>query len=125
MTVAQRKPRALVLDDQYLVASSIEACLADLGFEATVALSEADALAALTLPPFDIAIVDYHLAAGTSDAVAARLDELGTPYALCSGSTAEEVLEHRPDATVITKPFSESELIGAIAKLAGTSPALL
>jgi CheY-like chemotaxis protein len=124
MTIATRKPRALVLDDQFLIAASIESCLIEIGYQATVCLSEADALAALAGEPFDVAVVDYHLAAGTSDVVIGRLEELGTPYAICSGSMAEDVLAARPDSVIIAKPFTDSDVIGAVERLVGASASI-
>lgn len=121
MTIVPRRPRALVLDDQYLIASAIEAFLSDSGYETVMALSEQEALDAIASRQFDVAIVDYHLGSGTSDGVIARLQAAGTPFAICTGSIADDLSERHPGVAVICKPFAEGDIALAVERLVGAT----
>ena len=117
--------RVLVLEDEFLIALEIEDLLADAGYVVDGPHARIDdALAALDpddLP--DAALLDVNLGNGTtSEPVAARLAELGVPYALCTGYRPDDLVARYGDAVpVIHKPVSAEAVARVLAALARTA----
>lgn len=107
--------RILVVEDETMIAFHIEESLAQLGHSIRTAATTAEAEAILASTSIDVAVLDYHLADGTSGHLAARLRELAIPFVVCSGtaglSELGEVFQH---TTFLSKPFTTEGLIDAV-----------
>lgn len=104
--------RVLLVEDNFMVATAMQAMLASLGLEvvATVA-SVAEGLAAVDRGGFDIALLDVSIIGGSSEAVARKVADLGLPVAFVTGYGAVAVVAndlHRWPR--LCKPFGAAEL---------------
>ena len=113
--------RVLLVEDEFLIAMAIEACLVDAG--ATVvgpAKSVAEASARLAEAP-TLAVLDYRLARDeTSLPVARDLAARGVPFLFHTGNaTPEELHAQFANVPVLTKPCAEPDMIDACAALIG------
>lgn len=110
-----RSRRALVVEDEPLIAIMLEQMLEDLGWEvAATACSEQEALADLAADTPTIAILDFNLGSVTSLAIAARCAELHVPVVFTTGYSARYLPEECASAPILTKPFSLDELRGCL-----------
>jgi CheY-like chemotaxis protein len=122
MTVHSPKPTALVVDDEYLIAVAIEACLTDVGFAVIIATSSDQALSILAESSIEVAVIDMHLGDSSSTAgVVASLDQRGIPFAICTGSMLAEARERFPGRPIVAKPFLDREIKDAVRSLAAAS----
>lgn len=111
--------RALILEDEILVAVDIEDSLQAVGFEVTALATCAAALQWLEGNRPDIAVIDHRLADGSCDEVARRLAGADVPFIVHSASL-------RSDATDpvfasghwITKPSPVDRLVDLAQELA-------
>lgn len=119
------KPKALVVDDEFLIAAALESCLGDAGFEVTVATSTDTALAEVEGRSFDLALIDINLGDGNSvtDGLAAALVDRGIPFAICTGSAPEDARALYPGRPVIEKPFLDSDVARVAHSLVGIGQA--
>lgn len=111
---------ALIIEDEILLALALEDALAQLGYATCeIAASMAEAIAAAENRCPDLIIADHQIIDGTgTDAVRAICSERAIPVVFVTGS-ALEVRERLPDAQIVSKPFSQTDLeaaIGAAAK---------
>ena len=103
--------RVLVVEDEYLIAMTIETMLTDLGCQVVGpegALAPAMALA--RDEALDAAILDVTIRGGEVFPVAKILLDRGVPFVLASGYgdwTLPENLQNRPR---LTKPFDSADL---------------
>ena len=119
-----RRPRALIVEDEVLIALGLEAELQDLGFDVCLAGNARQAIAMATKEQPDIAVMDIYLN-GTRDGIetARVLRELCgvrvvfvTAYAHEEGLT-ERIQQQVPNAPVLTKPLFGKQLADAIAEV--------
>jgi len=107
---------ALIIEDEFLVALSIEDSLESMGFTSTetVATEETAVTAAYRQTP-DLITADVRLAKGSGiAAVRAILRERRVPVVFITGN-AETVREKMPEAVVLQKPYLDAALQDAIA----------
>ena len=107
---------ALIIEDEFLVALSIEDSLEGLGFTSreTVATEET-AVAAACLHTPDLITADVRLAKGNGiAAVRSILRKQRVPVVFITGN-AEIVREEMPGAVVLQKPYGDAALRAAIA----------
>ena len=117
MTVPVR-PRVLVVEDESLVAMLIEDMLSDMGYEVVAVAARFDqALEAARTIGADLAILDLNLAGTRTDAVAEVLRARGIPFMFATGYGAAGVTAEWSHVPVVQKPFQESDLSRALAKL--------
>jgi len=109
---------ALVVETNYLVASVIEAPLANAGYRVLIATDPVEALSYLDRQCVNLAVIDYRLQHAEPDGLVAALTRRGIPFVFCTAASAEEVLENFPGARVMQKPFSDEDLLNAISTLA-------
>lgn len=117
MTVHFTGKTALVVDDEFLIASMIEDILARRGIEVVTATHAEEAVAHLDGRKVDFAVIDYQLRNSPAEEVWNTLTERKIPFAFCTGSLAEEMRERFPGITIIPKPFSEEAIIDAAAAM--------
>jgi CheY-like chemotaxis protein len=106
-----RKPRALVVEDEAMVAMMTEDMLIDLGFEVVaIASSLKEALARSEAADFDVAVLDVNLRGDKVFPVAEALLALRIPFIFTTGYGVEGVRDDLRHAPIAAKPFSVSEL---------------
>lgn len=96
---------ALIIEDQPLIAATIEAELRDLGYTSiAVATSAEDAIASARAQQPDFVTVDDTLTSGTgTEAVMKICTMQATPVVIITGKPFEVAL---PDVVTLGKPFS-------------------
>lgn len=110
--------RVLVLEDESLIAMSYEHMIEDIG--ATIFgifASAADAISVLSENDQpDVAILDVNLKDETSEAVAAKLTDMGVPFIFTTGySGSHDLLQQYPQIAVVQKPGSTSDIAQSLA----------
>jgi two-component system, response regulator PdtaR len=107
---------ALIIEDEFLVAISIEDSLQALGFTSFETTgTEAGAVAAAQIQMPDLITADVRLANGSGiAAIEAILQQRPVPVVFITGNV-EMVQERMPDAIVVQKPFQDETLHSAIA----------
>lgn len=113
MNVAAEKSgrlRALLVEDEPLVALMIEDMLADLGIDVTLSASTlADALAAAEAE-FDFALLDINLRGERSFPAAEALRRRGKPFMFVTGYGTLGTYGTDFDVVVLQKPFTIADL---------------
>jgi len=110
--------RALVVEDEVMVAMYVEELLSELGYD-TVAVATGlyQALAMAREETFDFAVLDINLDGRVSFPVADVLRERGIPFLFASGYGSKGVNDNYKDAVRIRKPFRSRDLAEAIERL--------
>jgi DNA-binding response OmpR family regulator len=118
------QPCCLIVEDQALIALSIEAYLEDVGYEAAGPFrSSAEALVWLETHTPQAAILDYRLAEGTCTALAQELMRRQIPFMIYSGhSRGRDVSGVFKNAPWLEKPCPRDDLLRALRML--LTPAL-
>ena len=117
--------RALVVEDEIMVAMYVEDLLTELGYEvAGIATNLDQALPLVQKGDFDFAVLDINLAGQVSFPAAEVLKQRGIPFLFASGYGSRGVGEDFRTAVRIQKPFRGGDLAQAIAKIgaAGAPP---
>jgi DNA-binding response OmpR family regulator len=110
-----RRPRALVVEDEYLVAMLIEDMLDAIGFEvAEIAQTLEAASSAAERGDFDVAVLDVNLAGEFINPVAEILERRGIPFVFATGYGRAGPHDTFMEAPSLQKPFGEDELRGAL-----------
>lgn len=106
---------ALIIEDEYIIAITMESVLADLGYLTfDFAATEPQAIGAAEKQCPDLIIADHRITNGTGiEAVQAICSEKAIPVVFVTGSE-REVREQLPDAFIVPKPFSFASLQTAI-----------
>lgn len=115
----ERPMHVLIVEDDTLLAMSLQALIEDLGATSTmVALTEASAIAYAHRYRPNLVVSDLHLADGLgADAVSAIRSTYGnTPVVYVTGDP-EKARHLDPSALVLSKPLKDDELIAAIERL--------
>lgn len=111
--------RLLVIEDEPLIAlglvSSLEVAGAEVGRPVG---TEKEALAAIERGGFDAALLDANLHGKPVDAIAAALTRKSIPFVFVTGYGRESLPESFRRAAVLSKPFSDKQLLDAIIALA-------
>lgn len=119
--------RALVVEDETIIALLVEDMLKELGFNEVVkASSVPQAIAALETAPPDIVILDVNLAGVQAYPVAERLQSAGIPFIFASGYGSSGIAAPWSGHPVLQKPFQAdnlTEAIDACLRTAGRAPA--
>jgi DNA-binding response OmpR family regulator len=109
---------ALIVDDEYLIASMIEDILTRQGVTVLTATRADEAHAHLTDQRVDFALIDYQMRSTPSQEIWTTLREKQIPFAFCTGSLAAEMHDQFPGIMIIPKPFSEEAIIEVAETLA-------
>jgi DNA-binding response OmpR family regulator len=116
---AARKPCCLIVEDQVLIALSIEAYLEDIGYEAAGPFTgRMDALEWLKFNTPQAAVLDYNLKDGVSTELARELRNRRVPFLVYSGharrsDTPKEFL----DVPWIEKPCSRAAILDTLKQI--------
>lgn len=112
--------RILVVEDEAMIAFHMETTLTELGHLVQTARSVAEAEVVLSQGDIDLAVLDFHLSDGTSSELAVRLQALGVPFVVCSGSVSlYELGEVFQNTRFLPKPFTTDGLIEAVMAAGG------
>ncbi len=110
--------RALIVEDEVMVAMYVEDLLTELGYEvAGLAMGLDQALPLAREGEFDFAVLDINLAGKTSFPVADVLRERGIPFLFASGYSSKGLNDEYRNAIRIQKPFLSRDLAHAIARI--------
>ncbi len=120
MATATNKLRILLVEDNSLLGMLLGELLGDMGHEVcAIEATEDDAVAAALQHKPDLVVADAWLRVGSGIAAVARMQANSTmPHVLISGNL-DRIRALRPDAVMLEKPFSESELARAINRAMG------
>lgn len=112
--------RILIVDDEFLIAITLEETLHDVGAETVTAATLASALKSAAAEPLSAAILDVRLGRDTTEAVANMLSGRGVPFVFYSGQELPSNIRHaHPNVKILAKPTSHSIFVSEILKLAG------
>ena len=110
--------RALIVEDERLIALTLEDCLRGIGItNIEMAHSLEGGLRAAWSRRFDIAILDVNLGDGRSDDIADILHKHGTPFLFSTGYGRAGVSSRFSAYPVVTKPCALSEICTVVADL--------
>jgi DNA-binding response OmpR family regulator len=109
---------AYIIEDEYLIAKSLQDMLEDLGFtKFSFARSEDAAVVGANQPDLDLITADVRLLPGDGvTAVEKICSDRNIPVLFITGYR-EELEERKPDAVVLQKPVKQDELAEAVRRL--------
>lgn len=118
--------RLLLVEDEALIAMTVQAMIVDLGHSVVRNCSTVDsALAACAEGGFDAALIDMGLDGESGTRVADRLKADGMPFAFATGYGISAIDPAHGDVPVLAKPYAIAELEGVLdalsLQLAGTN----
>jgi CheY-like chemotaxis protein len=117
-------PRVLIVEDEPVIAMSLELFLEDLGCTvAGIAGDVQQALQLATSGDFDLAFVDINLHGQKAHVLPGVLQRRNKPFAFVTGYGPQGVLPAYADAPVVTKPFSQATIGACLARLKARLPA--
>jgi DNA-binding response OmpR family regulator len=112
--------RALIVEDEPLVAELLEDMLREAGYEIAASVGALDkAMAMLETVTCDFAILDINLRGRSTEPVAAVLRGRGVPFLFVSGYGSAQLSQQFLDAPLLSKPFRDEQLIKAIQAVLG------
>jgi signal transduction histidine kinase/CheY-like chemotaxis protein len=121
--VAVAGKRILVVEDEPVIALDIASGLEEAGAEVLgPASSAAEALEAIATENVDAALLDGNLRGEPVDAIAAALTHRKIPFLFVTGYGRESLPRGFAHLAVLTKPFSQPELVDAAATLFRQAP---
>jgi CheY-like chemotaxis protein len=115
--------RALIVDDEFLIACDLEASMHELGFSiCAVASNETDAIELAKSDPPDLVVMDVYLGGVRAGIETARWlrEVFGAPVvfvtAHCEDGTLKRIQEAVPGAPVLSKPVYPETLANAVSE---------
>ena len=110
--------RILVVEDEPIVALSLQDMLADMGYEVVgPAFRLAAALELAASEDIDAAILDVNMGDGESYGVAARLAARSIPYLFATGYGRRGIEPGHDAIAVLQKPYREAQVEAALREL--------
>lgn len=110
--------RALLVEDEGVVALLIESMLQELGFVVVGPFPRlASALEVARSEAFDVGVLDVNLNGTPSFPVADILIERGVPFIFATGYGAPGIPPYLSSSTVLQKPFKSQQLAQAIGQV--------
>ncbi|RWO01950.1 response regulator [Mesorhizobium sp.] len=114
--------RVLVVEDEWLIAEDIAACLRASGHQVIgPAPSVAAALRLIGENPVDVALLDVQLHGETSLAIAEQLKTRQIPFACLTGFGPRDVPSAFANSRFVRKPADQAAILRALAELVPTS----
>lgn len=108
--------RVLIVEDEFLIALDLEDVVRDAKAEVVLAATADEALKELDRDNVTLAVLDFNLARGTSQAVAHRLVREGIPFIF--HTALSDLPTAFPSAPVVPKPTTSQDLIAALELIA-------
>ncbi len=110
--------RVLIVEDEMLVAMTLEDTLLDLGMTIVgTAMHLAPAIELARVCEIDVAVLDINLHGGRSYPVADIMLQRGIPFIFATGYGHAEGTGAYAGIPVLTKPYSPADLVGALIKV--------
>ena len=113
--------RALIVDDEFLIAFDLESSMRELGFDAcTVVSNERDAIELAKSQPPDVVVMDVYLGGTRADIEAARWlrKVCDVPIVFVTAHSDADTMERihtvMPSAPVLSKPVYQETLANAV-----------
>ena len=111
---------AYIIEDEYLIAKSLQDMLEDLGFtKFSFARSEDAAVLGANQPDLDLITADVRLLPGDGVTAVEKICSDRNIPVLFITAYREELEERKPDAVVLQKPVKPDELADAVRRLLG------
>lgn len=108
----KRAARVLIVEDDPMIALTLEGVLVDAGFQIAGVAGKVDkALALIEAGACDSAIVDANLAGLSASPAADALAARGLPFIMLSGYSTEQIRGQYPQSPVLPKPCRQELLI--------------
>jgi DNA-binding response OmpR family regulator len=118
MADKQRCGKVLVVEDEWLIAATLEDTLTALGYEVLgPAPTVEGALRLLESEKPGFALLDISLGREKSFPIAERLNQEGVPFVFLTGYVSSDLPPSLAQAPMIAKPVCESDLLAALAKM--------
>lgn len=110
---------ALIVEDNIIIAMAAEDLLSELGFpRCTIAANNLEAQRAIEDQDIGFAMLDISLGEETSEPIACLLKDRAIPFVFATGYGESPFDMGRfGDVPMLSKPYSEDELLAAIASL--------
>ncbi len=118
MSYESSAPLVLIVEDELMIASTLEMMLGDKGYQIAGPVATVDDAFALlqTVRP-DVALLDYRLGGSTTEPLLAQLQERDIPVCILTGYGRDALPERYQMYPVLQKPFSLGELLGVLRQL--------
>jgi CheY-like chemotaxis protein len=110
----------LVVEDEALIALSIETQLQDMGFDTVVATTIEQAHDILSRPSICLAVLDYNVRGQKTTGIAEVLRSRSIPFVVCSGSQFHDMATIFEGVPLISKPYTDGALESAVRAAMGT-----
>ena len=111
MTSPKRRPRVLLVEDELLIAVTVQEMLEDLGCEVIGPITTlSEALDHCASTDADAAVLNLILKGEEAYAVAAVLAARNIPFGFASGVDQEHAMRDWKDRPFLTKPYSPADL---------------
>ncbi len=118
--MSQRALRILVVEDDFVIASSLADCLKSFGHECVGPAGTLEAALALAeSETFDLAILDIRLGIERVDPVADLIAARSLPIAFSVGELDDVDQKRWPYAMILLKPYNETQVGELLAQLQG------
>ncbi|SEQ02670.1 Bacteriophytochrome (light-regulated signal transduction histidine kinase) [Devosia sp. YR412] len=112
--------RALIVEDQMLIALDLEQILEDAGLSVVATVtSPPEALAYLAKDLPDVAILDINLGDGNSESIAQALQARSVPFMFATGYGDGGIGAEFASVPVVRKPYSREAIVAELKRLLG------
>ena len=116
--MTDRQGRALIVEDEFLVAMELEDLLTAMGHEVIGSVARMhEALELARDAEIDFAVLDINIGGAQSFPVADILRERGIPFVFATGYGAAGLIDGYRHETTLRKPYDSRELARAIATI--------
>jgi DNA-binding response OmpR family regulator len=117
-TSAVRRPRVLIVEDEWMIAELLEMALEDNGYEvAGPTATVSQAMAMVMAGGLDAAVLDVSLDREPSFPIAKALDDGGVPYLFMTGYAEADMPAEFRTRTILHKPFTPEVLALSVSTL--------
>lgn len=111
--------RVLIVEDEFLIALDLEDIIRDARAEVILVATADEALKEIDRDTVTLAVLDFNLAKGTSQAVAHRLVRDGIPFIF--HTALSDLPTAFPSVPVVSKPTTSQDLIAALELIAAST----
>ncbi len=120
----ETKRRALVVEDDPIVAMVVEDTLRNMGLDVLIDLNLIDALSEIEASEFDVALIDLGLRGESARPVILALLDRSIPFVVMSGGDLRSLAVEFPQIRTISKPLDMKALKQLMLELLGALPDL-
>ena len=121
MAIERDSPMVLVVEDELLIAMTLEMMLVEKGYRVLGPASTVqEALALLETRQPDVALLDYRLGGSTTESLLPLMQSRQIPVCMLTGYGRDALPERYRQYRVLEKPFSLDELLKELNRLCGS-----